>query len=46
MEKKFLNFCNNINLSAAKVDAVIWRTMKTLNSIVLKELEKQELIQN
>lgn len=46
MEKKFLNFCNNINLSAAKVDAIIWRTMRNFKFYCIKELEKQELIQN
>lgn len=44
MEKKFLEFCSKINLSAAKVDAVIWRIMKTLNSIVLEQIELKKLI--
>lgn len=39
MEQKFLNFCSKINLSAAKLDAVIWRIMKSLNSIVLEQIE-------
>jgi len=43
MEKKFLEFCKKIEISSAKLDAVIWRIMKTLNQTVLKQLRSKNL---
>ncbi len=38
MEDKFLTFCQELGVKASKLDAVIWRTMKELNSYALSRL--------
>ena len=38
MEKKFLLFCKNLGINPSKLDAVIWRVMKELNTFALSKL--------
>lgn len=38
MEIKFLAFCKELGVQASKLDAVIWRTMKELNTYALSRL--------
>lgn len=38
MEDKFLTFCQELDVKASKLDAVIWRTMKELNTYALSRL--------
>jgi len=40
MEKKYLLFAKKLGIKASKLDAVIWRTMKELNSYVLRMLSE------
>ena len=38
MERKFVTFCKNIGIETSKLDAVIWRTMKELNTYALSKI--------
>ena len=40
MEKKFLHFCKHLDIQTSKLDAVIWRVMKELNTFALSKLKQ------
>ena len=40
MEKQFLRFCKHLGIQTSKLDAVIWRIMKELNTFALTKLKQ------
>lgn len=40
MEEKFLDFCKHLGIQSSKLDAVIWRIMKELNTFALSKLKQ------
>lgn len=46
MEEKFLLFCQKLEIQASKLDAVIWRVMKKINTFALSKLQAQNVMIN